>query len=147
MTQKFKFFILIVCALLSEPVWAGQKHGLMPGLAITPRYGLKPRVSVDVGAVVGKHADAVSVYGLLTGLNVNDPQEFYLGGVIGGFYIGSMCAEAAINFYDFRPVGARVTGAFGLAFFLGFVSLGYDTRSDRPLVELGVMAKLPILFD
>jgi hypothetical protein len=82
---------------------------------------------------------------VLVGASNFEDGEFYLGPAMGGFHMGSIWAEAVVQFRKMKYNGIRATGAFGF-FLMPFVSVGYNHDPLSPAVELGIMLRFPFLF-
>jgi len=139
--------ILLLCVCSAEAGLSsdGNINVLFGGFSTAARYGLKPRAGFDLALLNGHRADGFSGYGAVIGASNFEDGEFYFGPAMGGFYMGSIWAEAVVQFRKMKYNGIRATGAFGF-FLMPFVSVGYNHDPLSPAVELGIMLRFPFLF-
>lgn len=140
-------FVLFAC-LCSSQIGLSSTNNvniMFGGLSAAARYGMKPRAGFDLALLNGRRSDGFGGYGAVIGASNFEDGEFYLGPAVGGFYMGSLWAEAVVQFRKMKYNGIRATGAFGF-FLMPFVSVGYNHDPLSPAVELGIMLKFPFLF-
>lgn len=139
--------VLVVCLCSAQAGLSSNENinVLFGGFSTAARYGLKPRTGFDLALLNGRRVDGFGGYGAVIGASNFEDGEFYVGPAIGGFYMGSLWAEAVVQFRKMKYNGIRATGAFGF-FLMPFVSVGYYNKPLNPTVELGLMLRVPILF-
>jgi hypothetical protein len=135
--------VALLASLTSTKARAGEDQ-IFPviGLSAASRSGLPARAGADLALLYGRHSDATLGMGVVMSVPNQAGGEFYIGPAFGLFYMASVWIEAAAHVKRDKVTRVRATTAVGL-FLMPFVSVGYDKENEVPMVEGGIMLKVP----
>lgn len=168
--QRISVFVLPVLAwlLMGSPASAGDLQPdsnkrvsprPAPYFNPTPSRSTKPWVAFSPLATAGIGGgrtgaifeigstiitDGIRATSLTLGYSDIGGKEFAVGGAFTGAHFISATLGGELLMNNEGLTGIQATGGLGVFIGLIVLRLGYRTDTDRPIVEVGLMAKIPI---